>query len=50
MYNTWYPLIGYLFIAYIIFSIACIPCFIGYAVYKVVDKIKLRKDKQNDII
>ena len=54
MYNAWYPLIAYMFIAYIIICVAVTQFLIGYVLYKIINKVKtrypLRKSEPNDII
>ena len=54
MYNAWYSLIGYMFIAYIIICVAAALFLLGYTIYKIINKVKtrypLRKSEPNDII
>ena len=42
MYSVWDPFIGYMFIGYIMLSIAAAPCLIGYILCKVLSKLKTR--------
>lgn len=43
MINHYNPIIGQMFILYLFFSVATTPCFIAYAIYKILNKIKTRK-------
>ena len=42
MHSPWDVFIGYIFVAYIILSIASAPCLIGYLLYKVLNELKTR--------
>ena len=42
MHSPWDPFIGYIFVAYIMLSIASAPCLLSYLLYKVANKLKTR--------
>ena len=44
MINHYNPIVAPMFVAYIILSLASTPFFLGYGVYKVVNKIKTRRN------